>query len=438
LNLADDFGKTRISIYVMNVAYPMVPDEILNFCAGKKSVLMVEEGYPNYLEQALNDLLRRSEMEDGDIEVRTHIYGKGTLPNVGELKPAEILLGLSKFIAAASSADLDNTLVASISNDYIGNLESAAAAVNIPLPTRPPGFCTGCPERPLFSAIKLLEKELGPTHVCGDIGCNIFGSLEPFNTIQHTMCYGLSLSSASGIAPNFGKRVMTIMGDGGFWHNGLTSGVANAVYNGDDGVLVIVDNGYAAATGHHVIPSSGVNAAGQKVDMSIENALRGVGVTWVKTVYNYDVDELVDVLREALTTSEGGIKTIIGNAECMLAKQRRVKSQFTDGLVKGERVMRTRFGIDEDVCTGDHRCIRLSGCPSLTLRDNPNPLIPDPVAHIDNSCVGCGNCGAVVHEAGLCPSFFKVDVVTNPSRWERAMEGFRSAVIGALQGGRLV
>ncbi len=47
------------------------------------------------------------------------------------------------------------------------------------------------------------------------------------------------------------------MGDGGFWHNGLATSIGNAVFNKQDGVTLIVDNFYSAATGGQDIPSSG-------------------------------------------------------------------------------------------------------------------------------------------------------------------------------------
>ena len=102
-------------------------------------------------------------------------------------------------------------------------------------------------------------------------------------------------------------------------------------------------------------------------------------------------------------------------------------------IQEGERVVRERFGVDPDTCTGDHSCIRLSGCPSLTVKENPDPLRSDPVAHVDNSCVGCGVCGEVAHAAVLCPSFYRAELVYNPSRWDRLIGGIRAAVIGALQ-----
>ena len=82
-----------------------------------------------------------------------------------------------------------------------------------------------------------------------------------------------------------GKRAISMMGDGGFWHNGLTSGVGNAVFNKSDNVLIIVDNGYSAATGGQDIPSSRHdNASRCDASTPIEKAVRGVGVKWVRTI----------------------------------------------------------------------------------------------------------------------------------------------------------
>ncbi len=81
--------------------------------------------------------------------------------------------------------------------------------------------------------------------------------------------------------------------------------------------------------------------------------------------------------------------------------------------------MRVKYGVDEDTCTGDHSCIRLSGCPTLTVKDNPDPLRRDPVATVIEGCVGCGLCGENAHAAVLCPSFYRAEVVQNPKPWDR-------------------
>jgi indolepyruvate ferredoxin oxidoreductase alpha subunit len=140
-----------------------------------------------------------------------------------------------------------------------------------------------------------------------------------------------------------------------------------------------------------------------------------------------------DIFKEALTTKEKGPKVIVAQSECALNEQRRLKPLVKKRIDEGERVVRERFGVDADTCTGDHSCIRLSGCPSLTIEPNPDLLRKDPVATVLDSCVGCGVCGEVAHAARLCPSFFRAEVISNPSAWDRLKAKIRNAVINLLQ-----
>jgi indolepyruvate ferredoxin oxidoreductase alpha subunit len=281
--------------------------------------------------------------------------------------------------------------------------------------------------------MKLLERELGPAHVSADIGCHLFSILPPFNIGNTTMGYGLGTAGASAFKPK-DKRAIAVMGDGGFWHNGLTSGIGNAVFNKDDTVTVIIDNGYSAATGGQDILSSRADNKFRATRHPIESAVRGIGAKWVKTINRtYDLKKMTDTLREAMTAKEKGPKIIVAQSECMLNKQRREKPLVKKAMKDGKRVVRERFGVDSDTCTGDHSCIRLSGCPSLSIKPNPDPLRQDPVAHVENSCVGCGLCGEVAHAAVLCPSFYRASIVANPSQWERLRKRISSAVIGFLQ-----
>ena len=142
------------------------------------------------------------------------------------------------------------------------------------MPLRPPGFCIGCPERPIFAAMKLVEKELGPHHVAADIGCHLFSIMPPFNIGASTMGYGLGPASASAFNVEAKKRPISIMGDGGFWHNGLNSGITNAVFNKHDGVTIIVDNYYSAATGGQDIPSSRAKNRSRSTSHPITNAVK--------------------------------------------------------------------------------------------------------------------------------------------------------------------
>jgi indolepyruvate ferredoxin oxidoreductase alpha subunit len=299
---------------------------------------------------------------------------------------------------------------------------------------RPAGFCTGCPERPIFAAMKLVEKDLGEHQVASDIGCHLFSILPPFNIGTTTMGYGLGPASAAAFNVPGSKKSISMIGDGGFWHNGLTTSVGNAVYNKHDGVIIVVDNYYSSATGGQDVLSSRADSRSRSTQHPIAKAVEGVGATWVRQIdRTYDVAAMRDTLKEALTINSPGPKVIIASSECMLNKQRREKPLFTNGVKSGRRMVRERFGVDEDVCTGDHACIRLSGCLSLSVKRTDDPLKDDPVAAVDNTCVGCGNCGEVADAAVLCPSFYRADIIYNPTRWDRFMSGIRQSVIGWLQ-----
>lgn len=434
LGLADAFGDTEIPILCLNVTYPLVPEQVADFCAGKRAVLVVEEGQPEFIEQEIATLLRRR-------DIQTRLHGKDLLPMGGEYTVEALGAGLTQFAASY----LPGPATEDAKRWLAGNKErrEAAAKLTQPLPARPPGFCIGCPERPVFSALKLAQEQIGKVHIAADIGCHALATFEPFSSGHSILGYGMSLASRAGVSPMMQRRTLAIMGDGGFWHNGLLTGVQSALFNNDDAVLLIFKNGYTSATGTQEIISTPLEAAkaaaGDKgasivhTNQTIESALKGLGVQWMRTVHTYEVEQMRATLTDAFTSEFDGLKVIIAEGECQLERQRRIKPWIQSLLKKGERVVRVKYGVDEDVCNGDHACIRLSGCPTLTIKDNPDPLKVDPVATVIDGCVGCGLCGANAHAATLCPSFYRAEVVQNPKWHERLLHSFRSAVVRALQ-----
>lgn len=439
LGLADVYGNSRMPLYVLNVAYPLIDSEVLRFCSGKRAVLVVEEGQPNFIEQNLASILRQA-------GAATALHGKDLLPLAGEYTAAVLLDAARSFAgrhgrAPAAAAPARKVIAlsavgAAAAAGACGTPEAQEALARNVHP-RPPGFCTGCPERPIFSALKLVERELGAHHLSADIGCHLFSILPPFNLGNTTMGYGLGAAGAAALNVPADKRAIAVMGDGGFWHNGLTSGIANAVFNRSDNLTVIVDNNYTSATGGQDLLSSSTPNAVRSTGHAIEQAVRGVGVRWVRTLRRTcDVAALRDLLREALTTPEKGPKVLIAQSECMLNRQRRERPLQRQALAAGARVLHERFGVDADTCTGDRSCIRLSGCPSLSIKDNPDALRTDPVVTVLNSCVGCGHCGDLAQAAVLCPSFYRARMVSNPGRFERWRERVRSAIIARLQRGQ--
>ena len=424
LGLADIYGNSDVPLYVLNVTYPLVKGEFDRFCQGKEHVLVVEEGQPDFIEQQFGSFLYKSRSS-------VELHGKDMLPMAGEYTGQVMLDGVTAFLKTAAPEMLPGTVRA-----------PNAEAPQIPdlsktVPIRPPGFCTGCPERPIFAAMKLTEQELGKHQISGDIGCHLFAALPPFEIGGATMGYGLGPASNAAFDGGGERRAISILGDGGFWHNGLSSSIGNMVFNKSDTVAVIVDNYYSAATGGQDVLSSRAKNDTKSTNNPISAALKGVGVEWVRQIdRTYDVGKMREVLREALTTDYDGPKVIVASSECMLNKQRREKPLRIQAIKEGRRVDIPRFGVDPDVCTGDHACIRLSGCPSLSLKKLDDPLRDDPVAHIDQTCVGCGNCGEVADTAILCPSFYQADVVHNPTGFESWRTKQRSKVISWLQSRR--
>ena len=423
LGLSDNYGDSQIPLYVLNCVYPLVDDEILQFCAGKQAVLVVEEGQPDYIEQAIAALLFKS-------GTKISLAGKGMLPVAGEYTVATVMDGIAKFIDQyGQQSNAKRTAPNEVMITDIG-LSSV-------VPVRPPGFCTGCPERPIFAAMKMVQEELGEHQITGDIGCHLFGALPPFEVGGTTMGYGLGPASNGAFDGGGARRPISIIGDGGFWHNGLTSGIGNAVFNKSDSVTVVVDNYFTAATGGQDILSSQADNPVKSTKHPISAALRGMGVEWIRQIdHTYDVSRVRATLKEALTTPFKGPKVIVASSECMLNRQRRERPLAAKAINDGQRVLKTRFGVDENICSGDHACMRLSGCPSLTLKISPDPLKNDPVAYVDQSCVGCGNCGEVADAAVLCPSFYRADAVNNPSKVESLLYRYRQKWIAFLQARR--
>ena len=424
LGLADINGDCKIPLYNLNVTYPLVKDEFLSFCKNKEAILVVEEGQPEFIEQNLSSFLYRSKSS-------VSLHGKDIFPMAGEYTGQIMLESLTSFIKMTLPDILPGQVRSpNATPPQIPNLTET-------VPIRPPSFCTGCPERPIFAAMKLVEKDLGKHQITGDIGCHLFASLPPFEIGGSTMGYGLGPASNAAFDGGGERRAISILGDGGFWHNGLSSSIGNMVFNKSDSVALIVDNYYSAATGGQDVMSSRAENNSKSTQNPISNALKGVGVEWIRQIdHTYDVKKVKEVLNEALTTEYNGPKVIVASSECMLNRQRREKPIRNNNITAGVRTEIPRFGVDEDICTGDHACIRLSGCPSLSLKKLDDPLRDDPIASIDHTCVGCGNCGEVADAAILCPSFYQADVIHNPSGFEILLSNIQKSLIRTFQNRR--
>ena len=149
---------------MLNVAYPLIEDELIDFCHDKRAVIVVEEGAPDYIERDLNTILRRR-------DIQTKVSGKDVLPMGGEYTAPVLTTGLRKFLSTYARELLGNEPPPADPTPILADPRVKRLAEVVP--PRPPGFCIGCPERPIFAAMKLVEQELGQHHVSADIGCHL-------------------------------------------------------------------------------------------------------------------------------------------------------------------------------------------------------------------------------------------------------------------------
>ena len=238
------------------------------------------------------------------------------------------------------------------------------------LPPRPPILCPGCLHRSAFYAIKKVFKDaIYPS----DIGCYTLGL--QLGVVDTTICMGASITVASGISHAGDTRdIVCTIGDSTFLHTGI-QGLLNAVYNGADITVVILDNRITAMTGHQPNPNSGMTACGaESPAVSLDALCRACGVSFVESVNPYDITGMVTVLQEA--KKRKGVKVIIAKQMCVISARRA-------GIKRG------RYQVNPEICTGCGTCVRF-GCPAIEFADEK--------ALVNDLCSGCAVC------AQLCPT----------------------------------
>jgi indolepyruvate ferredoxin oxidoreductase alpha subunit len=244
------------------------------------------------------------------------------------------------------------------------------------LPDRPPNLCPGCPHRAMYYAVKIALKDLGlegifPT----DIGCYTLGLLPPLSMADYLICMGSSISTAAGISRATGQTVVAFIGDSTFFHAGLT-GLTNAVHNGHDFLLVILDNGTTAMTGHQPHPGVSLVPSGYPgKPINLEGVVRALGVEQVWVVNPFKYKESLTATKAALESK--GLRVLISQAPCHLYEAR----------VTGKK-RRARFQVKDD-CGDCRHCLDYFGCPAMSLKPNSGRT----QMLIDHDlCSGCAFC----------------------------------------------
>lgn len=307
--------------------YPF-PDELAStFAQGLERIIVFEE-----LDSVLEDELLR---HAGRTHARYEVLGKYThdTRDRGENDLDDTMLRLANFLGVDGLVGCVGTSEA--------QEELAALA-----PARPPVLCAGCPHRGSFYAVK---RALGktPAVLCGDIGCYTLGNAAPLDAIDTCLCMGAGITMAQGFAvaePD--KKQVAFVGDSTFFASGLT-GVANAVYNGHDVTICVLDNSTTAMTGSQPHPGTGVTLMGQhRKPISIEAVLRALGVTCIEHADPLNLEESISAAQRAIDFA--GPAAIIFKSPCI---------QIIKPGVPAD--------IDTTLCTGCKKCITEIGCPGI-------------------------------------------------------------------------
>lgn len=341
-----------VSILKLATLYPLPKRLVKSFLYGKERVLVVEELEP-FIEGYVKAMCC-------DLGVDVKVYGKNLIPLAGELTPLTVLEGVAKFL------DVEPPRVSGLK-------------LEVEPPPRPPILCAGCPHRNTFFAIKKAVKNKRVDAVYpSDIGCYALGFYPPLEAIDLSLSMGSSVGLACGLAKFSGKLVVATIGDSTFMHAGIPA-LINATFNPSGFVLVIMDNGLVAMTGHQPSPVTGVNVAGQKVKVVLpEDLAKACGVSFCKVVDPYDLEATVYAVTEAITHVQNGLgpAVVISRRKCALTLLR----EHREGKTK--LVQRK---VDAEKCTGCLACIKLVGCPALLPNDGK-------VSIDGGACTGCGLC----------------------------------------------
>lgn len=349
-------GNNEFAVLELGMTWPLPEKMILAFLSSCRRVLILEEGEP-FLENDIRALAQKNALE-------IQIEGKDNdLGVCGEYSTTLVARRLARFMGQKEP-------------------EVGHAAARGDLPKRPPNLCPGCAHRSVYFAVR---EAFGDSALySSDIGCYTLGLLPPLKCADFLVCMGSSASSGSGFARASGKMVVGFIGDSTFFHSGMT-GLANAVYNRHNLLLVILDNGTTAMTGHQPNPGMDQTQLGENsCKLDIETVVRGLGVEHLARVNAHNIRALRKALAEL--DPQPGTRVLIAEEPCVLYARRKLK--------KGRKAV--AFVAKQGEAA--EACAKALACPAFCRKDKD-------LAVNEDLCAGCMVC------AQIAPGVFKARAV---------------------------
>lgn len=346
--LEDIPEKNRPDVLRLGTVNPLPRERILDFIEAHHDIKVIEE-LDDFLEQQIKAMAY-------EVHLEVRIRGKETLEEwIGEYTPdrVEDILRL----------------------DWSDLFPAEPEIEGIPeIAPRPPQMCPGCGHRSAFFAVgRVLEED---TVSVADIGCHTLGFLPPYELGQVLLSMGHSTGTASGLALyGEGPKKVAFIGDSTLFHAGLP-GIINALFNGHELTLVVMENGTTAMTGHQDHPGSGKNANGPAEAIPIRRVLEALGAKDIAEVDTYSQAKLEEAIRGA--QSRPGFSVVIARHPCML--------KFTREQRRKEGYVPRKVLVDPELCEKIHTCVSDFACPSFQREPDGSVW-----AHPD-LCIGDGSC----------------------------------------------
>ncbi len=360
----------QVDILELGMTWPLPEKSLTEFLQSHDTVLVIEEGAV-LLESDLRALAQR-------LNITVRIEGKNDFLTVqGEYDTALVMRRLAALLseekdAASDGVSGEKSVTAATTAPVAATaavIAPVAAAATQPLPNRPPNLCPGCSHRSVYYAVREVYGD--NAHYASDIGCYTLGLLPPLRMADFLVCMGASISAGCGFAAVSDKPVVAFIGDSTFFHTGLT-GLANAVFNKHDVLLVILDNGTTAMTGHQPNPGMLQDVLGtDALHLDIEAIVSGMGVKHMRTVKAYNVRSITKALEEL--KAESGVRVLIAEEPCVLYARRALKKSAKQVAYVAEQNEAAAL------------CVEKLACPAFVRQD-------DKIAVDSTLCAGCMVC----------------------------------------------